>query len=102
MTKEMIILYEKLITVQVRSLAAAYSYLTEEINVLISKGNLSLEMDKEAHKKVNKGFKTLKKILKGKIEGSPDDVLKMFDEDTNEYFFLECLVRLVDINQLKK
>lgn len=102
MTKEMIILYEKLITVQVRSLSSAYSYITDELNVLISQGQMPGEMNKQMQKNINRGYKLLKKILKGKKEGNVSDVLAMFEEDTNDHFFMECLVRLVDINQLKK
>ena len=102
MTKDMIILYEKLITIEVRTLSAAFNFLTDQMNEMSFYGKLKHDINRETLKSTRNGYKLIKKILKGKIEMDFKDVFEEYDKDTNEYFFLKCLVRIVETNQLKK
>ena len=96
MTKEMATLLHKLHTVEVGNLAVAYDYIGDEINKLEMDGKLSFTMTVESLKNINKDYKILKKIYKGKLEINPDSVYKKYDEKSEEYFFLMCVVKLMD------
>lgn len=98
MTIEMIRLLEKLHTVEVRNINSAYDYIGNEINRIDMDGKLTFVMEPVALKKINKDVKLLKKFFKGKVEMNPDTVFEKYEENTQEHFFLMCLVRLMQYN----
>ncbi len=98
MTPEMKKLYDGLNKVKVKNIAQAYDYLGNEINGLDMAHQLSFEMTKEALKNVNKEYKMLKKHYKGKLNLNLENVYSKFPEESEEYFFLKCLVTLAENN----
>ena len=98
MNNEMKKLYENLESVEIKSIAKAYDYLGNEINSLDMKGLLSYEMTVKSLKTINKEYKLLKKFYKGKAEINPDSVYQKYPEDSGEYFFLKCLIKLMENN----
>lgn len=99
-TKEMKELFNNLNTVKVKNIVSAYDYLGNEINGMDMNGTLDFTMTGSALKNINKEFKVLKKFYKGKIEINPDSLYMKYQEETQEYFFLICLVKLMQYNAL--
>jgi hypothetical protein len=95
-------LFESLSTVKVKNLDSAYTYIGEELNELLRFEEFADMNNRKTQKNINKDYKMLKKIVKGKIDMNPSDLLNKYDENSNEYFFLKCLVKLIDVNQLSR
>ena len=100
MTNEMKQLYESLFTIEVKSIVGAYDYIGNKINIMDMNGTLSFATDSKALKNINKDCKILKKHYKGKIEIDTDNVYLKYPEESEEYFFLKCLVKLMNLNTL--
>ncbi len=98
MTPEMEKLYTSLSTIKVKNVTQAYDYLGNEVNGLDMDHKLSFEMTLEALKNINKEYKLLKKYYKGKIDINLESVYTKYPEDSEEYFFLKCLIRLTEYN----
>ncbi|QMS85747.1 hypothetical protein [Candidatus Xianfuyuplasma coldseepsis] len=99
MTEEMSRLFGSLITIEVRDIRGAYDYLGNELNKMEQQGELSFDLTSNALKNINIEYKLLKKYYKGKIILNPEDCYKKFPENTEEHFFLKCLVTLMNYNQ---
>lgn len=100
MTMEMKDLYANLNTIKVKNITEAYDYLGNEINGMDMNRTLDFTMTGSALKNINKEFKLLKKFYKGKIEINPDSLFMKYQEETQEYFFLKCFVKLMQYNAL--
>ena len=100
MTDEMRKLYDKLFIVEVNNIAGAYDYIGNEINKMDMDGTYAYVLSNDAQKSINKECKILKKFYKGKIEINPDDIYNKYPEESNEHFFLKCLIKLMQLNAL--
>ncbi|MCD4827179.1 MAG: hypothetical protein K8Q99_05305 [Acholeplasmataceae bacterium] len=98
MTKEMKALYDELDQIKIKNAVAAYDFLGEEINEMDCNKTLDFEMSSGALKRINKDFKILKKYYKGKISMDPNHITMKYEEETQEYFFFSCLIKLMSIN----
>lgn len=100
MTKEMEKLIENLRNVKVNNIVLAYDYLGEQMNEMYMNDTLDYEVSSKAHNRIKRDFKILKKHYKGKITINPKSLFMSYQEGTEERFFLECLVKLAEYNNL--
>ena len=100
MTHEMKRLYDSLFTVEVKSIVGAYTYIETKIDDLEFNGTLTYDMDIKELKNIKREYKVLRKYLKGKRETNIDEVYLKYKEESIEYFFLKCLVKLISLNSL--
>lgn len=87
---------------KVKNVNSAWSYVADEFNEFFNMGDNYFPIKRETWRNADKGFKVLKKIVKGKIEGNPSDAYRMFPEESTEHFFLKCVVKIVNDNNLSK
>jgi hypothetical protein len=95
MTNEMHQLYMRLLTVETDSPSLALDYVGEEVNHLAMDGYLDVSLTKEALKNIKKDIKTIQKIIKGKVDLDPQQLIAQYPEDSIEYFFLICVIRIL-------
>ena len=100
MTIEQEQLYDSLFTVEVKSITGAYDFIESKINIMDMNGILSFNSNIKALKNIKKEYKSLKKYSKGKIKINLDEVYLKYPEESVEYFFLKCLVKLMNLNSL--
>ena len=100
MTIEKAQLYDSLFTVEVKSITGAYDYIESKINIMDMNGILALNSNSKAIKNIKNEYKILKKFSKGKIKINIDEVYLKYPEESVEYFFLKCLVKLMSLNSL--
>ncbi len=100
MTKEMKELYDNLNSIKVKNITNAFDYVGNEINKMDMSGTYEFELTGKALKNIMKEYKVLKKFYKGKIELNPDHLYDKYQTDSNEHFFLKCLVKLMQFNSL--
>lgn len=100
MTIEKTQLYDSLFTVEVKSIVGAYDFIESKINIMDKNGILAYNTDSKAIKNIKKEYKILKKYCKGKIDINIDNVYLKYPEESIEYFFLKCLVKLMSLNSL--
>jgi hypothetical protein len=100
MTNEMRSLVESLINVKIKNIVDAYDYLGDRINEMDMNGTLDFVMTADSLKRINSDFKDLKKHYKGKITIDPRGIYMKYSEGSEERYFLECLIRLAEINHL--
>lgn len=100
MTREMMTLVAKLHTIEVGSVQVAFDYIADEINKLDMDGKLSFTLTIKASKNIMKDYKILKKIYKGKLSQDPESVYQKYEEETEEHFFLMCVVKIMQNNRL--
>lgn len=95
MTDEMKAFYYSLTNVEVSSINAAYEYVGKRLNEMDMTGTLPFVMSRDSLKLINKDIKLLKKYYKGRINLDPDSVYQKYKENTEEHFYLACVVQLM-------
>ena len=95
MTKEMDMFLYSLFNVEVQSVIGAYNYVYKKLEKMDMDGNLFPSITKGAFSNISKDIKQLKRIYKGKLKMSPEDILKKYTEKDEEHYFLVCVVKLM-------
>lgn len=100
MTEKMKELFSNLSSIKVKNIVEAYDYIGNEINGMDMDGTYQYELTSIGRKNIMNEYKILRKHYKGKLQINPVDILNKYPEDTQEYFFLKCLVKLMEYNLL--
>lgn len=98
MTNEMKAFYYSLTNVEVSNINAAYEYVGNKLNEMDRTGTLPFAMSRESLKIISKDIKLLKKYYKGKLKIDPKSVYEKYKENTEEHFFLACVIQLMKNN----